>query len=194
MSRIHCAKCDFIIDDCICDVIERVDNQTHIVVLQHKSEVKNAKNTVRLAKLLYTNITVIIGDIPSDFKQLEQLPKASTVLLYPCDEAISLERADSEPLTHLVVLDGTWKKANKLFFTVPILAQFKAVSFGELPENKYHIRKAKRADSLSSLEAMAYALQIVDRQSMSNAYKALDKMMGNQFKYMPAEVRARYKK
>ena len=74
------------------------------------------------------------------------------------------------------------------------MTQFKTVSFSELPENKYHIRKAQRTDSLSSLEAMAYALQIVESQSMSKAYKALDKMMENQFKYMPAEVRARYKK
>jgi DTW domain-containing protein YfiP len=92
------------------------------------------------------------------------------------------------------VLDGTWKKANKLLFSLDVLSKFIPVSFSSLPENKYHLRKANRKNSLSSLEAIAFALQNIENISMKNAYAALDKMMDNQFKHMPAEVRARYNK
>ena len=86
------------------------------------------------------------------------------------------------------------KKTNKLLFSLDVLKNFNHVSFSSLPENKYHLRKANRQNSLSSLEAMALALKHLENIAMKNAYTALDKMMDNQFKRMPAEVRARYKK
>lgn len=194
MSRSLCEKCQFVLADCICDKLESVNNQIHVVVLQHSSEENNAKNTIRLAKLLYKRITVLIGDNSDDFNELNSLPLATTALLYPGKNVNTLDDNESGlNLTHLVVLDGTWKKANKLFFTIEILKQLPQVSFAQLPHNRYHLRKANRNDSLSSLEAIAYALFCSEGLPMAPAYSALDAMMENQFKYMPAEVRARYK-
>ncbi|WP_372771368.1 tRNA-uridine aminocarboxypropyltransferase [Pseudoalteromonas sp.] len=194
MTRSICDKCQFVACDCICMHLQQIINQTHVVVLQHSSEVNNAKNTVRLARLMYRNLTVLIGENSNDFLYLKQLPLATTALLYPGTDSFLLDGDISDiKLTHLIVLDGTWKKANKLFFTIDILKQLRQVSFQQLPENRYHLRKANRSDSLSSLEAIAYALSCTEGLSMAPAYSALDAMMENQFKYMPAEVRARYK-
>lgn len=194
MSRSLCEKCQFIEVDCICHHIHNIDNRTHIIVLQHRSEQKNAKNTIRLASMLYQKVTVLIGDKNDDFTELNHLPLDTTALLYPSDNASKLDTNNpKQNLTHLIVLDGTWKKANKLFFTVDVLKQLQQVSFEQLPENQYHLRKANRSDSLSSLEAIAYALQCLEELAMKPAYQALNAMMENQFKYMPADVRARYK-
>lgn len=194
MSRALCEKCQFIISDCICPQIQSINNQTQVIVLQHRSEQNNAKNTVRLAKLIYQKITVLIGEHNDDFSELANLPIETTALLYPGESAKVLDdQCSKTDLTHLIVLDGTWKKANKLLFTVERLKQFRQVSFKQLPTNQYHLRKANRSDSLSSLEAIAYALECVENLAMTPAYLALDAMMENQFKYMPATVRARYK-
>jgi DTW domain-containing protein YfiP len=61
MSRQICKHCGFIISDCICDSISAVENQTQIIVLQHKSEANHSKNTIRIAELIYNNITVVVG-------------------------------------------------------------------------------------------------------------------------------------
>lgn len=194
MSRSLCEKCQFVLADCICNQLQSVNNKIHVVVLQHRSEENNAKNTIRLAKLLYKRITVLTGENSDDFSELNSLPLATTALLYPGEDAETLDNTSTDlNLTHLVVLDGTWKKANKLFFTIDILKQLRQVSFAQLPDNRYHLRKANRSDSLSSLEAIAYALFCAEALPMAPAYSALDAMMENQFKYMPAEVRARYK-
>lgn len=194
MARPTCNTCHFVKTDCICAHIKTLSNCIKIIVLQHKSEEKNAKNTVRLAELVYSNITVLVGETPEDFGLLNELPQKSSALLYPTEDAEPLEDNNTAPhLTHLIVLDGTWKKANKLFFTLNILSPFKQVSFSQLPTNRYRIRKASRMDSLSSLEAIAYALNLTEKLPMEPAYTALEAMMENQFKHMPAEVRARYK-
>ncbi|KPV96031.1 DTW domain protein [Pseudoalteromonas sp. P1-9] len=194
MARPTCNTCHFVKTDCICAHVKTLSNRINIIVLQHKGEEKNAKNTVRLAELIYSNITVLVGETPEDFDALKALPQNSSALLYPTEDAEPLEDNNTAlNLSHLIVLDGTWKKANKLFFSLDILSQFKQVSFSQLPENRYHIRKANRMDSLSSLEAIAYALNLTEKLPMEPAYTALEAMMENQFKHMPAEVRARYK-
>lgn len=194
MSRQICKHCGFIISDCICDSISAVENQTQIIVLQHKSEANHSKNTIRIAELIYNNITVVVGEKDCDFSVLTNLPHKTTAVLYPSEHAINIDNPHQLNLTHIIVLDGTWKKANKLLFSLDVLSKFIPVSFSSLPENKYHLRKANRKNSLSSLEAIAFALQNIENISMKNAYAALDKMMDNQFKHMPAEVRARYNK
>lgn len=194
MSRQICKHCGFIISDCICDSISAVENQTQIIVLQHKSEANHSKNTIRIAELIYNNITVVVGEKDSDFSVLTNLPNKTTAVLYPSEHAINIDNPNQLNLTHIIVLDGTWKKANKLLFSLDVLSKFIPVSFSSLPENKYHLRKANRKNSLSSLEAIAFALQNIENISMNSAYAALDKMMDNQFKHMPAEVRARYNK
>ncbi|TMP39213.1 DTW domain-containing protein, partial [Pseudoalteromonas sp. S1650] len=65
-------------------------------------------------------------------------------------------------LNHLSVIDGTWKKAYKMLQLTPSLRAFQTVSFQHIPQNKYVIRKAPRAVSLSSLEGVAHRLKLID--------------------------------
>lgn len=192
MTRPVCPTCKFLDAECICAFVKPVDNQTNIIVLQHKSEQQHAKNTVRLAKLMYNNINVIVGDSAADFEIIDSLPLSTTALLFPSDNAENLDSAKVSKLTHLIILDGTWKKASKLLFMLPTLQSFRKVSFSRIPKNQYRLRKANREDSLSSLEAIAYAIQCIENKSMAPAYTLLNAMMENQFKRMPDHVRARY--
>ena len=43
-----------------------------------------------------------------------------------------------------------------------VYTQFKTVSFKQLPQNQYLIRKAPREDSLSTLEAVAHSLHLIE--------------------------------
>ena len=99
------------------------------------------------------------------------------MLLYPNEDAIELDVANNseniQPLTHLIVVDGTWNKAFKILQLTPLLQQFKTVSFRHIPTNRYAIRKAPRADSLSTLEAVAHSLSLIEALNPAPLYDLL---------------------
>ncbi|PWS56244.1 tRNA-uridine aminocarboxypropyltransferase [Pseudoalteromonas sp. meg-B1] len=196
MARALCEQCNFSLSTCICNAITCVDNQTQVVVLQHPSEAKISKNTAQLLALSLTRCKIIIGENNQDFVCLQKLPLSSTVLLYPNEDAIELDVANNSenvrPITHLIVLDGTWNKAFKILQLTPLLQKFKTVSFRQIPTNRYTIRKAPRADSLSTLEAVAHSLSLIEALNPAPLYDLLDELITKQTQHMPAHVKARY--
>jgi len=185
MSRPTCTFCHYPLKTCVCEAVSKIDCQTKIYVMQHPSEVKAAKNTIRLAQLCLPNLAVFIGEEPDSFKEIQNLPAENTFLVYPDDNAVEIEKL-SQKVPHkinLIILDGTWKKAYKLKMKNPWLSRFKTLTFANLPENQYVIRKAKRADSLSSLEAIAYSIEVLENANTQPLYNVLNKMMGNFIKH-----------
>lgn len=185
MSRATCALCHYPLKTCVCEAVSNIDCQTKIYVMQHPSEVKAAKNTIRLAQLCLPNLTVFVGEESDSFKEIQSLPAENTFLLYPNDNAVEVEKLDLEnsQKINLIILDGTWKKAYKLKMKNPWLLKFKTLSFANLPENQYIIRKTKRADSLSSLEAIAYTIEVLENADTQPLYNVLNKMMGSFIKH-----------
>ncbi|ETJ48357.1 tRNA-uridine aminocarboxypropyltransferase [Pseudoalteromonas agarivorans] len=196
MTRQVCERCLFTPSTCICGAIKRLTNNVSVVILQHPSEEKIAKNTAKLLNLSLTDCKIIKGENKTDFAMLNSLPVKSTVLLYPNEDATYLDDAKPKPalsnITHLVVIDGTWKKAYKILQLTPLLTKFKTVSFKQLPQSRYAIRKAPRADSLSTLEAVAHSLLLIEQLNPAPLYNLLDELIKKQTQYMPEHVKARY--
>lgn len=196
MTRQVCERCLFTPSTCICGAIKRLTNKVSVVILQHPSEEKIAKNTAKLLNLSLTDCKIIKGENNTDFAMLNSLPVKSTVLLYPNEHATNLD--DTNPkqalsnITHLIVIDGTWKKAYKILQLTPLLTKFKTVSFKQLPQNRYAIRKAPRADSLSTLEAVAHSLLLIEQLNPAPLYNLLDELIQKQTQHMPEHVKARY--
>ncbi|HAG41793.1 MULTISPECIES: tRNA-uridine aminocarboxypropyltransferase [unclassified Pseudoalteromonas] len=196
MTRQVCERCLFTPSTCICGAIKRLTNKVSVVILQHPSEEKIAKNTAKLLNLSLTDCKIIKGENNTDFAMLNSLPLESTVLLYPNEHATYLDDANPKPalsnITHLIVIDGTWKKAYKILQLTPLLTKFKTVSFKQLPQNRYAIRKAPRADSLSTLEAVAHSLLLIEQLNPAPLYNLLDELIQKQTQHMPEHVKARY--
>lgn len=196
MTRQVCERCLFTPSTCICGAIKRLTNKVSVVILQHPSEEKIAKNTAKLLNLSLTDCKIIKGENNTDFAMLNSLPLDSTVLLYPNEHATNLDDTNPKPalsnITHLIVIDGTWKKAYKILQLTPLLTKFKTVSFKQLPQNRYAIRKAPRADSLSTLEAVAHSLLLIEQLNPAPLYNLLDELIQKQTQHMPEHVKARY--
>lgn len=185
MSRPTCNHCHYPIKTCVCEAVSKISCETKIYVMQHPSEVKEAKNTVRLAQLCLPNLEVYIGEEPESFKLIQNLSKENTFLLYPDENAAEIENLNKTSVQkiNLIILDGTWKKAYKLKMKNPWLSSFKTLTFANLPKNQYTIRKAKRPDSLSSLEAIAYSIEVLENANTQPLYNVLNKMMGSFIKH-----------
>ncbi|MDC2888021.1 DTW domain-containing protein [Psychrosphaera algicola] len=123
MARECCKRCDFPIITCLCEAIKPVNNRTKLIVLQHPDEVKNKKNTIKLAKMACSNIEVFIGESEQDFADIMQtLVNSKTALLFPSDSATPFDQLASDiSFDYLVILDGTWRKAKRIYFVNPWL-------------------------------------------------------------------------
>ena len=194
MSRTLCEICHYPKSQCLCDAVSPLTHRTRIIIMQHPSEVKAAKNTARLLQLSLHNIEIWIGESPEDFLALQNLDATNTFVVYPDEKAVMIEEI-SQPSTSvktLIFLDGTWKKAFKLLQLNTWLARYPFLSFSVLPMSRYALRKAPRADSLSTLEAVAYSLNTLEKIDVTPLYTLLDAMMQQQFDAMPAHIRSRY--
>lgn len=171
MSRILCKHCERPEKTCICRYFSSTANSVNVIVLQHPSEVKQSKGSLPILKHSLQNCTVYVGE---DFSQNEHLNNVlnthrnEIALLYPSDNAKELKQfsgINSElnvKLNYLIVLDGTWKKAYKLFQLNSFLHQITHVKLPNALESLYQIRKTNKLGALSTLEACCHALSCLE--------------------------------
>lgn len=198
MARELCQRCDYPINNCICDSLTPVSHQTQVVILQHPSEVKNAKNTVRLLKLISDNVTILIGESEQDFAEIKQQIKENPepyAVLFPAENAINLDSENeckTNSLSHLIVIDGTWKKAKKILLLNPWLNDITKVSFAQELISEYQIRSTSVDGGLSTIEAVAYSLNKIENCATTPFIQALNGLKHSFTKRMSAQVKARY--
>lgn len=191
MSRILCKQCQRPTIACICSFICKIQNPTAVLVLQHPSEVKQTKGTVALLSRSLSHCKVLVGE---DFSQHDELntmlANYQALLLYPSAQAqvLSLTKNvlnstsiddSSTNINHnkksqqpklLIIIDGTWKKAYRMFMLSYNLKALKQVCLPDALANsgQYLIRKVAKKNALSSLEACCFALAILDKQLVEN--------------------------
>ncbi len=133
--------------------------------------------------------------IPKPDRLLQAAPRQA-VLLYPDspqDRALGLPTPPAlEPAwlqdpsgLRLVVLDGTWRKSRKMLHANPLLQQLPRLSLQDLPASHYLIRKARRPDQLSTLEATCAALGQLEGsvEKFQPLLTAFDGFVGQQLGY-----------
>ncbi len=170
-----CTRCLRAESGCICQWIRPTGSATEVLILQHPLEVREVKGSARLLSLSLLNSRIEAGEIfPSaHLAALLTAPwsaKASAkqpILLYPespTDPACATQSAllsdqwtERKPL-RLVVIDASWRKSRKMIYLNPMLQSLPRLRLDAVPPSKYLIRKAHRADQLSSYEATCAAL------------------------------------
>ena len=190
MSRIHCPRCQRPEAHCLCPLIPSLDSRTRVLVLQHPSEVNHALNTARLAALGLTNAELIVGEVFADLPALLNQPGYQARLLFPGEDAQTLQGygAGDQPLL-LVVPDGTWRKARKLLHLNPLLATLPRVSLAQGGVSRYRLRKAPGPGALSTVEAIAQALQVLEAPiSFEPLLKPFEALIEGQIAAMGEEV------
>jgi DTW domain-containing protein YfiP len=175
MSRTLCQQCHRPEKACICTFATRTDNHIHVVVLQHPTEVKQSKGTVALLQQSLVDCDVIVGESFDDSPSLSALLSHygdQIALLYPSEEASVIDFSskeisdtheselskESNTIKCIVILDGTWKKSYRMFMLNPSLHGMKHLVLPMGIESLYNIRKTKKDNALSSLEACCHAL------------------------------------
>ena len=196
MKRPVCPSCDFPVTTCVCSYLSQpLNNHIEVVILQHPSETKVAKNTAKLLTLQLQHIQLVVGETAADFSAVQSyLANRKAALLYPNKHAQTLAAGAAEKLEldTIIILDGTWKKATRLYQTNLWLHALPSFSFDTHDQSKYTIRKSKHQFSLSTLEACARFLALVEGCDINPLLTLQQGMVEQQMKYMTPEVRERY--
>lgn len=163
MPRIQCPRCLRPQTHCLCSLIPSLDSRTRVLLLQHPSEVNHALNTARLAALGLNNAELIVAEVFDDLPVLLNQPGYQAQLLFPADDAQPLQAYTASDLPLLLVVpDGTWRKARKMLHLNPLLAALPRVTLPSGGVSRYRLRKAPEPGALSTVEAIAQALQTLE--------------------------------
>lgn len=158
-KRLYCPRCKYPAATCICASITAIDCQSQVTILQHTSEVKSAKNTARLLPLAIEQVALWVGETADDFAEAQQNIQQTQLplrVVYPSRHSVDITQVCSKSKApyHFVLLDGTWKKAFKLWQLNPWLHALPCIHINGVI-SQYDIRKAPAENCLSTLEAVA---------------------------------------
>ncbi len=149
--------------------------------------------TARILSLSLKNSVTFVGE---DFSQHDALntlladPSYQHVILYPSEQSQSIEQVvESNRKIRVVLLDGTWKKAFKIWQVSSNLHVLPTIHLPKGLKGNYRIRKAPSENSLSTVEAGYHLLSLLDQErDYSPLLEAFEKMIQFQIDQMPPGV------
>ncbi len=166
-ARPRCSACELPLRTCLCALVRPAVHRIAIGVLQHPAELRHAKGTLRLLQRCLANCETWVG---------ERWPAppwrgGETWLLYPGDG--DLPPAPATPPQRLLLLDGSWRQSRLLMHRNPWLRELPRYALREPPPSVYGaLRKAQAPNQLSSLEAVAQALQELEGGTAAESLRA----------------------
>ncbi|XP_010930226.1 uncharacterized protein [Elaeis guineensis] len=117
-----------------------------------------------------------------DFMEFDIVIPPGSALLYPSEKSISLEAVDFE-VKHLLVLDGTWSKAKRIYHENPWLKFLPHLKLESGKESLYsEVRHQPKAWCLSTIESIVCALKTLgdDKDGLDNLLDVFMSMIADQ--------------
>lgn len=192
-----CPKCRINLKLCFCDDMFEFENKTAITVLMHHRETHLNTSTAIVAERILKNSKIVLRGLPQKHFEYSDLGIAEDEVpyyLFPTDDALLLDESFvsnhnnlyPEKKIHLIVPDGSWSQAKKVYRREKCLHHIKCVKLSTLKKSEYELRKSPREDGVCTFEAIAYALGAIESIQLENRMIEVLKIMVDRFK------RARY--
>ena len=198
-SREMCWRCRRPARVCYCAAVRPVATRTRVVILQHPRESDVPINTARIAELSLSNSSLHVGlDFASDRALRAALSNAAAppILLYPSEGAMDLRTEPPPGPVTLLVIDGTWWQAAKLFKLNPFLRGLPRYGLAPSEESRYRIRREPAVHCLSTIEALAAALAVLEGKpdGLPELLEPFDAMVETQLGFVARESRPRHRR
>ena len=163
-----CLKCFLNSSLCICSLLPILDLKTKISLIIHAKELKRTTNSGRLALHCFTNSEMRIRGESKEPLDLSDLltPNYQSLLFYPSEAAVELTPAfvsslEGQPI-QLIVPDGNWRQASKVQSRHSELKNIPRVMLRRPNLAKFHLRAESSEFGMSTLEAIAHALGVIE--------------------------------
>ncbi len=174
----RCPKCGLQADLCLCKLVQPIHVQTRVVVIAHFKELARTSNTGRLVPICLERGELRKRGLPMQATDVSGLISDRSYWLYPGEEAQTLtpEVTKDGPIT-LIVPDGNWTQAGKMRHREPELAHLPQLKLPPGPPSRYRLRKSPDIYRVSTLEAIARALGILEGEEVQKAVEAVFDLM-----------------
>lgn len=154
-------------EHCICSEISEFPNRTKLTLVMHKRETRKTTNTGQLAAKLLKQSRALVRGIEGSPLKLEehiQAPENCLLLAYsPKSKVLTPEFVETLPSPlELVVPDGNWGQASRMIQREKIMSKMIWVQLPPGPPSRYFLRKEPHPGGVSTLEAIARALGIIE--------------------------------
>lgn len=136
--------------------------------MRHVAEERLTSNTARLAGLALLNCRVLPYGGGAPFEEAA-LAGAGTYLLYPGARS----RPPLADVRRLIVLDGTFNQARRMYKRIPALLRMPELALPPPVVPPLRLREPTRRDGMSTLEAIAAALGLVEDPALASALQEL---------------------
>ena len=136
------------------------------MLLTHHAERRKSTNTGRLVALALHGAEIRLRG-ERNAPPCPPLPEGRRLLLFPHPEAPELSPEDGrgEPVVHLVP-DGKWNQARRILRRDPDARDAEPVTMPPGAPSRYGLRQAPRDLALSTLEAVARALRLLEGEEI----------------------------
>jgi DTW domain-containing protein YfiP len=149
----------------VCARLPALAPRTRVLILQHPKERRVAIGTAAMAARCLAGSAVVVGthvDAHPTVAAALADPTRRPVLLWPGPDAIDVAEAPPRDPVTLFVVDGTWSTAKKLLVLNPAVAALPRYRIAPASPSEYRIRREPRAECLSTIEAIANALGVLE--------------------------------
>ena len=150
---------------------------TRVTLYMHRRERWRATNTGWLACLALSNSEIRLrGAREQEPRPAEAAPLKNALLLFPSQDAVELTpewvARQPRPVT-LVLPDGSWKQARKAPCREGGLAGIPSVKLPVGAPSCYRLRRSPHVQNLSTLEAIARALGVIEGRDVQVSLESL---------------------
>jgi DTW domain-containing protein YfiP len=162
-QRPTCARCRRPTAFCYCASLPSLTTATNVVFVQHPKERDKAIGTARMAHLSLPGSTLVEGIEVDEHPQVAPLlGRDDVAVLFPGASARPVTEWGARPPTTMIVVDGTWWQAKRVMERSPRLASLPRMSIDAPAPSTYRIRKPPSDQHLSTVEAVALALGVLE--------------------------------
>ncbi|CAM2068155.1 tRNA-uridine aminocarboxypropyltransferase [Sulfidibacter corallicola] len=186
----RCPSCKLHPNICICDHKPNLVTRTRLAVVLPWLESEKPTNTGMLAADCLANSRVVIRGRAGEPEPSVREPGYRPVLLFPHPESQLLRAPPpDEPPLMLIVPDGTWRQAAKLRNRIPDLKQVPCVHLPPGPPSLYRLRIGSREQRLSTMEAIARALGLLEGEAVQRALEEVFRLKVERYLWLQGKLK-----
>lgn len=142
-----------------------------IWLLTHKEELKKATGTGQLVKkILEDDCKIIEWSRVSPSQAILNLLPSNTLLVYPSEEKHKLSVTTKLNFDNVIIIDGTWQQAKKIYNRSPYLKKFQHYEI-EGVKSVYTKRRNQKNTGLCTAEVAVHILTENQHSGASNLVK-----------------------
>lgn len=167
----HCQRCFLNEAICLCAALPRVVTRTEILIVRHAAELRLTSNTARFAALSLPNSRILDYAGRHHFDE-SVLREPGAVLLYNAS-GNARETSLEPPPRRLIVLDGSFRQARRMYKRIEALRGMPELALRPPEVAPLRLREPPHAEGMSTLEAIAHALERLEGREVAAPLHAL---------------------